>query len=347
MRPRRTTRMTMAMATAVATALPLVAFHAAPAEAAGTQKYQHRAKVGAQVLRVIALDQTPGIEGGKVVDLRVGRASSMLNTRRATPAVSTSKSLGGRGLADNDLSGQLTALVAKAGPSKGPDEIPSQTLVPVPAEPLLSAGVSSGEAMARWAGKRSCVPGGQDATSSTSSTTDVTVLPGAIPDAGSLLALDGTASAFQRTQYLPRGDRAGLKGVATTGLADLALFGGAVGVEVVSDPKMVATATGREGGATIEYTPAVLEITGPDGQPVPIPTDGAPAEIAFPENPLLGLTLQFPGVIKEKVTENGRMAKAKSVTLRAVLSLGGQVIADIAVAPLQTKVKVPRNGIAC
>lgn len=353
MRTRRTTRMTMAMATAVATALPLVALQPAPAQAAparsgeGIQKYQHRAKVGAQVLRVIALDQTPGIEGGKVVDLRVGRASSMLNTRKATPAVSTSKSLGGRGLADNDLSGLLTALVAKAGPTKGTDEIPSQTLVPVPAEPLLSAGVSSGEAMSRWAGKRSCVPGGQDATSSTSSTTDVTVLPGAIPDAGSLLALDGTASAFQRTQYLPRGDRAGLKGVATTGLADLALFGGAVGVEVVSDPKMVAAATGREGGAKIEYTPAVLEITGPDGQPVPIPTDGAPAEIAFPENPLLGLTLQFPGVIKEKVTENGRMAKAKSVTLRAVLSLGGQVIADVAVAPLQTKVKVPRNGIAC
>lgn len=347
MRTRRTTRMTMAMATAVATALPLVAFHAAPAEAAGTQKYQHRAKVGAQILRVLVLDQTPGIEGGKVVDLRVGRASSMLNTRKPTPSISTSKSLGGRGLADNDLSGLLTALVAKAGPSKGTDKIPNQTLVPVPAEPLLSLGASSGEAMARWAGKRSCVPGGQDATSSMSSTTDATVLPGAIPGTGSLLALDGTASAIQSTQYLPRGDRAGLKGVATTGLADLELFGGAVGVEVSSDPKMVARATGRPGGAKIEYTPAVLEITGPDGQPVPIPTDGAPAEISFPENPLLGLTLQFPGVIKEKVTENGRMAKAKSVTLRAVLSLGGQVIADIAVAPLQTKVKVPKNGIAC
>jgi hypothetical protein len=339
--------MTMAMATAVATALPLVAFHAAPAEAAGTQKYQHRAKVGAQVLRVLVLDQTPGIEGGKVVDLRVGRASSMLNTRKATPSISTSKSLGGRGLADNDLSGLLTALVAKAGPTKGTDEIPSQTLVPVPAEPLLSVGASTGEAMARWAGKRSCVPGSQEATSSMSSTADATVLPGAIPGTGSLLALDGTASAIQHTQYLPRGDRAGLKGVATTGLADLELFGGAVGVEVVSDPKMVATATGRPGGAKIDYTPAVLEITGPDGQPVPIPTDGAPAEISFPENPLLGLTLQFPGVIKEKVTENGRMAKAKSVTLRAVLSLGGQVIADVAVAPLQTKVKVPKNGIAC
>jgi hypothetical protein len=30
-----------------------------------------------------------------------------------------------------------------------------------------------------------------------------------------------------------------------------------------------------------------------------------------------------------------------------VLTLGGQVSADVAVAPLQTKVKVPKGGIAC
>ena len=130
-------------------------------------------------------------------------------------------------------------------------------------------------------------------------------------------------------------------------LADIGLFGDMVNVEVVADPKMVAVATGRPGKAKITYTPAVLEITGPDGSPVPIPTDGAPAEIGIPTNPLLGLTIQFPGIISEKVTDNGRMAKAKSVTLRLVLSLAGQVIADVAVAPLQTKVKVPKGGITC
>lgn len=343
----------MAMATAAATALPLLALQSAPGAAAparsgdAIQKYHHRAKVGAQVLRVIALDQTPGVEGGKTVDLRVGRAAAQVNTRKATPVVSTSKSLGGRGLAASDLSGLLTALVAKAGPDKETDTIPSQTLVPVPAEPLLSLGVSTGDASARWNGPRTCVTGSKPATTSTSSTTDVVVLPGAIPDTGSLLALDGTASATQRTVYLPRGDRAGLKGVVSTALADLELFGGLVGVDVVADPKMVATATGRPGGAKIDYTPAVLEITGPDGEPVPVATDGTPTEVALPENPLLGLTLQLPGVIKEKVNDNGRLAKAKSVTLRAVLSLGGQVIADVAVAPLQSKVKVPRGGIAC
>jgi hypothetical protein len=321
----------------------------APAAAAkkGTQKYAHRAKVGSQVLRVIALDQTPGIEGGKVLDLRVGRAASNINTRKATPAVATSKSLGGRGLADTDLSGLLTGLVAQAGKDKGAEKMPSQTLVPVPAEPLLSLGVSTGDALARWGGPKKCVPGTKKVTASTSSTADAALLPSVIPGFGSLLGLNGTASAIQSTSYLPKKGRSGLKGVATTGLADLELFGGAVNVEVVSDPKMVARATGRAGGAKIVYTPAVLEITGPDGQPVPIPTDGAPAEIGIPENPLLGLTLQFPGVLSEKVSENGRMAKAKSVTLRVVLSLGGQVIADVAVAPLQTKVKVPRGGIAC
>uniref|UniRef100_UPI00261785B5 hypothetical protein n=1 Tax=uncultured Nocardioides sp. TaxID=198441 RepID=UPI00261785B5 len=313
----------------------------------GTQKYHHRAKVGAQVLRAIVLDQAPGVEGDKVVDLRIGRAAANINTRKASKAVSTSKTLGGRGLADTDLSGLLTGMVAKAGPEKGKEEVPSQTLVPVPAAPLLTLGVSTGETKARWNGPRTCVPGGKTVTSSSSSTADLAVLPGVIPGFGALLGLDGTVSATQKTAYLPKKKKSGLKAVATTGLADLGLFGDMVSIEVVSDPKMVATATGRPGKAKITYTPAVLEITGPDGSPVPIPTDGAPAEIGIPANPLLGLTIQFPGIINEKVSENGRLAKAKSVTLRLVLTLGGVTIADVAVAPLQTKVKVPKGGITC
>ncbi|MBU2073921.1 MAG: hypothetical protein KJ938_05755 [Actinobacteria bacterium] len=369
--PATVRRTALAVSTALITALPVLAVSGAPAGAAarsdaassasattdalaaragkkkGTQKYHHRAKVGSQVLRAIVLDQTPGIEGGKVVDLRVGRAAANINTRKENTAVSTSKTLGGRGLADNDLSGLLTALVAKVGPAKGKEAVPSQTLVPVPAEPLLSLGVSTGDTMARWNGPKKCVPGRKAVTSSTSSTADLAVLPSVIPGFGSLLGLDGTVSAIQKTSYLPKKKKAGLKAVATTALADIGLFGDMVNVEVVADPKMVAVATGRPGKAKITYTPAVLEITGPDGSPVPIPTDGAPAEIGIPANPLLGLTIQFPGIISEKVTDNGRMAKAKSVTLRLVLSLAGQVIADVAVAPLQTKVKVPKGGITC
>ncbi|MAO81660.1 hypothetical protein [uncultured Nocardioides sp.] len=369
--PATVRRTALAVSTALITALPVLAVSGAPAGAAarsdaassasattdalaaragkkkGTQKYHHRAKVGSQVLRAIVLDQTPGIEGGKVVDLRVGRAAANINTRKENTAVSTSKTLGGRGLADNDLSGLLTALVAKVGPAKGKEAVPSQTLVPVPAQPLLSLGVSTGDTMARWNGPKKCVPGRKAVTSSTSSTADLAVLPSVIPGFGSLLGLDGTVSAIQKTSYLPKKKKAGLKAVATTALADIGLFGDMVNVEVVADPKMVAVATGRPGKAKITYTPAVLEITGPDGSPVPIPTDGAPAEIGIPTNPLLGLTIQFPGIISEKVTDNGRMAKAKSVTLRLVLSLAGQVIADVAVAPLQTKVKVPKGGITC
>ncbi len=369
--PATVRRTALAVSTALITALPVLAVSGAPAGAAarsdaassasattdalaaragkkkGTQKSHHRAKVGSQVLRAIVLDQTPGIEGGKVVDLRVGRAAANINTRKENTAVSTSKTLGGRGLADNDLSGLLTALVAKVGPAKGKEAVPSQTLVPVPAEPLLSLGVSTGDTMARWNGPKKCVPGRKAVTSSTSSTADLAVLPSVIPGFGSLLGLDGTVSAIQKTSYLPKKKKAGLKAVATTALADIGLFGDMVNVEVVADPKMVAVATGRPGKAKITYTPAVLEITGPDGSPVPIPTDGAPAEIGIPTNPLLGLTIQFPGIISEKVTDNGRMAKAKSVTLRLVLSLAGQVIADVAVAPLQTKVKVPKGGITC
>ena len=369
--PATVRRTALAVSTALITALPVLAVSGAPAGAAarsdaassasattdalaaragkkkGTQKSHHRAKVGSQVLRAIVLDQTPGIEGGKVVDLRVGRAAANINTRKENTAVSTSKTLGGRGLADNDLSGLLTALVAKVGPAKGKEAVPSQTLVPVPAEPLLSLGVSTGDTMARWNGPKKCVPGRKAVTSSTSSTADLAVLPSVIPGFGSLLGLDGTVSAIQKTSYLPKKKKAGLKAVATTALADIGLFGDMVNVEVVADPKMVAVATGRPGKAKITYTPAVLEITGPDGSPVPIPTDGAPAEIGIPANPLLGLTIQFPGIINEKVSENGRLAKAKSVTLRLVLTLGGVTIADVAVAPLQTKVKVPKGGITC
>lgn len=345
-RTSRLRRIGVAVAATLATTLPLLAVTGAPAEA-GKQKYHHRAKVGAQVARVLVLDQTPGIEGGKVVDLRVGRAAGNINSRKAAPAVATAKTLGGRGLGDTDLSGLLTAQVAKAGREKGTQEAPATTLVPVPAAPLLSLGVSSGQALARWGGPKKCVAGRKVATTSTSSTTDLALLPGAIPGLTTLLSLDGTASAIESTRYLPKKRKAGLRGIATTALADIALLGDNVNIEVVADPKMVASATGRKGKAKIKYVPAVLEITGPGGAAVPIPTDGSPAEIAIPENPLLGLTIQFPGIIKEKVAANGRMAKAKSVTLRVVVSLGGQVIADVALAPLQTKVKVPKGGITC
>lgn len=356
----RLRRTGVAVAAALVTALPLVAVgspgEAAPAASASpsapakpTKKapYRHRAKLGAQIIRVIALDTTPGVEGGKTADLRVGRAASMVNTRKNVPSVSTSKALGGKGLLDNDLSGLLTALIAKAGPAPQITKIPLTELVSVPTEPLLTVGVSSGAATARWAGKGKCVSGGKPATTSVTSVADVAIAPDAVPGASSLVALPGTSSATQSTRYLFSQGRAGLKGKATTGLADVVLFGGMLTVKVVSDPVMTVTATGKPGGAKIAYTPAVLSITGPDGAPVPIPTDGAPAEIGIPNNPLLGVTIQTPGIIKKKVLENGRFAKAKSVTLRVALSVGDQVVADVAVAPLQTKAKVPAGGIAC
>ena len=364
--PSRSRRAAVAAVATLATGLPLVALgspgDAAPAPAATgaasaatakpgkpgkKAKYQHRAKVGAQILRVIALDTTPGVEGGKTLDLRVGRAASNLNTRKKVPSVSTSKNLGGKGLADNDLSGLLTALVAKAGPTPGVDDIPETELLAIPAEPLLSADLSAGATRASWAGKGKCVASNQDATTSMASTTDLAVAPDAAPGFSSLVGLPGTAFAQQSTRYLVKRGKAGLTGTATTNLGDVVLFGGMLTVNVVSDPVMTAVATGKPGGAKVEYTPAVLSVTGPDGVPMALPTDGAPAEIAIPENPLLGLTIQTPGIIKEKVLDNGRLAKAKSVTLRVVLSLGGQVVADVAVAPLQTKMKVPAGGITC
>ena len=360
--PSRLRRTSVAAVAALATSLPLVALgtpgEALPAPAAVEKpskpgkpgkkpKFQHRAKVGAQIVRAIVLDATPGVEGGKTVDLRVGRAASNLNTRKQVPSVSTSKNLGGKGLADNDLSALLTALVAKAGPTPGTEDVPETVMVPIPGAPLLTADVSSGATRATWAGKGRCVPGGQDATTSTASTADLALLPDAAPGFSSLLALPGTAHASQSARYLVEKGRAGLTGTATTNLGDLVLFGGMLAVNVVSDPVMTATATGKPGGARIEYTPAVLSITGPDGAPMALPTDGAPAEIDIPLDPLAHVTIQFPGVIKEKVREDGRLAKAKSVALRVVLSLGGQVVADVAVAPLQTKVKVPRGGISC
>lgn len=361
----RLRRVAVGAVAALATGLPLVAVgapgHAAPAPVAATElakpgsqgkpgkkpKYQHRVKLGAQILRVITLDTTPGVEGGKTVDLRVGRAASNVNTRKEVPAVSTSKNLGGRGLQDNDLSALLTALVAKAGPAPGTTEVPYTELVGVPAAPLLTAAVSSGSTSATWAGKGRCVAGDRPATTSTASTVDLAIAPDAAPGVSSLVGLPGTAHATQSSRYLVQRGKAGLTGTASTNLGDLLLFGGMLAVNVVSDPVMTATATGKPGGATIEYTPAVLSITGPDGEPMSLPTDGAPAEIDIPGDPLLHLTIQTPGIIKQKVLENGRLAKAKSVTLRVVLSLGGQVVADVAVAPLQTKMKVPAGGITC
>lgn len=312
------------------------------------QKYHHRSKVGAQSLRAVVLDRATDGQGSKLIDLRIGRTAAKVNSRSDIPVRSTSKSLGGRGLADLDLSGVLTGLSAQAGPAKDADIQPNQTLVPVPLEPLLSLGVSTGETTARWNGPRSCVPTGKKATSATTSTADLALLPDIVPGLASLLSVDGLVSSSQSIRYLKRSNgRLGMRAAGSTSLAGLSLFG-AVTIRLVSPPKLVAVADGRPGRAKVKYTPAVLQIEGPGGVPIPIPSPGElPTDISLPANPLLGLSIQLPGIQTQKVSENGRLARAKAVTFRISVTLGGVGIADISVAPLQAKVKVPRGGIAC
>ncbi len=329
-------------------ALSPAASDRAPSQRPGVQRYHHRSKVGAQSLRAVVLDRAAEGEGSKVIDLRIGRTAAKVNSRSPIPVRSTSKSLGGRGLADLDLSGVLTGITAEAGPTKGADIQPNQTLVPLPLEPLLSLGVSTGEAAARWNGPGSCVPTGKKATSATTSTADVALLPDIVPGLPSLLSVDGLVSSSQSLRYLDRKNgRLGMRAAGSTSIVGLSLFG-AVTIRLVSPPKLVAVATGRPGKAKVKYTPAVVQIEGPDGAPIPIPSPGdLPTEFSLPANPLLGLSIQLPGIQAQKVSENGRLARAKAVTLRISVTLGGVGLADISVAPLQAKVKVPRGGIAC
>lgn len=311
---------------------------AAPAAAPPTEV---RGATSAEILHLSALS-LPGL--GSLADAGVGISAGSVDGS-ASPRTTADASNLGVALAEQ----ALPDLLATASQEAPPDHASPATARSIEGEipGLLSLGVSTTTAQARWLGNAQCPAPGTPLTSSTVSTADAAT--DETPGLGSLLTLPGTASTSQRTT-LAGGDVRRVVSTAQGSAADLSLFGGAVQLDVADEPTLTATATGRDGGASVEWNAPLVRLT-VNGDEREIPVDGSPVDIVSPDNPLLHLELSLGQLEDVRESADGTRASGEASVLHLEVSLGtgalGVTVLDTDLFPLTASATAPRGGVDC
>lgn len=149
------------------------------------------------------------------------------------------------------------------------------TLAEVPADPLLTAGVSTSTAHARWAGDGVCLDPDADIARGHNQTADAKVLNTGTAEAPAYLAnLENEAGAVSATQSsiftreVAGQDGRALVSESFTQVDEVTLLAGTpleLHIGVSETPTLTATATGSPGGASVEYNDPLVTISNPDG----------------------------------------------------------------------------------
>jgi hypothetical protein len=249
----------------------------------------------------------------------------------------------------------LTGLLVEAdhrapGSEPGPVE---ETLLEVPADPLLNARVAHAMAHSRWVAG-GCVPVGTPIATSKSEVADVNVLTGT-PAGDALLALDnaqgGTVFSNTRTEHVavPGQTGLGVKSTANTQLTAIRLFKGTpneLTINVLAPPVVEAVATGKPGGAKVTYSEPILQVVDANGD-ILGELNAASADFELDLSPLAILRL---GRLTKSEKSDGTEAKGRAVLLEVILlNAPGQIEpgARLTVAGGDVSAKVPSGGVNC
>jgi uncharacterized repeat protein (TIGR01451 family) len=249
----------------------------------------------------------------------------------------------------------LTGLLVEAehrapGGEAGPVE---ETLVDVPADPLLNAKVATASAHSRW-NSGGCVPVGTPISTARSALADANVITDTeLGEALIALNNDQGETVFSQTttELMDVAGQTG-KGVhssALTQLTAVTLFKGTpnqLTVNVLAPPMVEATATGQPGGAKVEYTEPVLQVVDANGE-VLGELNAAEANFELDLSPLAILRL---GHLTSKVTSAGTEAFGRAVLFELiVLDSPDQVepLARVTIAGGEVSAKVPSGGVDC
>jgi hypothetical protein len=289
----------------------------------------YSAQSSAEALHVNALNLSSA-GGPDVADLVVAQSAD-------------AKNLAGSALVGQNLPLLSTAHAAASNTAKSPAPV-SNTTVPAAVPGLVSLGVSTSTAAAKWAGDRSCLPTGGFYSKSTSEVAGVQLAPGSTP----VLSVPGTISAWENTGLVRTGKPNGNSAVRSSAggsTAKVLLLGGQLTVNVESAPKLVATASGVSGGAKVSWTPAKVSVVTPGGT-IDVPLNGTPVSVASPANPALTVELSISAPVQH-VASTGRHADATAATLHIKAALGPAVIADVNLLPLKVSATAPTGGIDC
>ena len=134
----------------------------------------------------------------------------------------------------------------------------TETLAAASVPGLLSVGALDTSVEARYATDDSCVPGDLLADSQIESTVGASVEPSDLPS----ILTTGSVSTRGVTELVPTsGLNRAVRATASGTLPAASFLGGEVEVTVDGRSDLVATATGIDGGATIDYNPGTVTVT--------------------------------------------------------------------------------------
>lgn len=234
-----------------------VAAAAAPAPCEQAERYA--AESGVQALRLNTLDAG---DGRKTTDVGVAEAKSALVAQSAVNAAAVARVL------DAGKARRLTDPLIRQAPPDNPAAVRRATTHSDVGPFTLGGGTLS--ARARWDPRMGCGAAAGEVTSANAGLSSAGI-------GGDLVRvpknLQGTS-----TTALEKGRRT----VASAGLitGGFAMLGGAVQVTILRPPRLLAAMSTKDGG-TVDYRPAVLEVSGNGIETTRLDTPGDDIDIAL------------------------------------------------------------------
>lgn len=275
------------------------------------------------------------LAGQSLAGVSVGHASADADSTRAsgdTHAVSSNL--------DPAVAGSPIPL-DKLERSAAPSGSGADTLVPVPAAPLLELAAVSRSVAANYAGDDRCVPVGTPLSTATTSLAATTVLPD-VPGVGDVVAIGASQSTTTTTL-----DAGKVVSTAATTIGDIQLFGGQVVVKVSSPVTMRAVSDGSTGTWTHNNPTATITV-GPETFTLSDPGTTQ----AIPLGPLGSVTVTL--LDQYHNTSSGAVGAGD---VPAVLSIAVDVnepavgtdlaTVNLGIAPMSVRAQAPAGGVGC
>ena len=360
----------------------LVALLAAPVASASTaapaiDPADNTPFAGSGTAELLSVQADLPIGDFSVADVGVSPVSTNVDTSATPRSTADAANL------DKDLLGAipLDGILTEASQSAPPDnaEPVEETLIEIPASPLLDLGVSTSRASARWPGDGVCLAPGESIADGYNETAGADVL--AVEDVVTVATVNTSGGVTYTQNNISTAEVPGELGRAlvsqsTTQVDAVTVLAGTpleVTIGVASTPTLTATATGQPGGASVTYSNPVVTIDAPEGgalEPLEelggvldgLIKDTILGDVVDGLEPLLG-PLAEAGVIDveilvgEETLQTNTAADGTAATGAAsvvqinitVLDVIGDPLLDVSVdvGPMTAAVAVPAGGINC
>lgn len=355
---------------------PAQAAPAAPAVAAAPAQTdtQYTASGDAKLLGVDAL-----LAGQALLDADLTPSIIDVDSTGTPRSAATVQNLDGSALVGNLPLGDILSTATQTAPPDNAQPLEA-VLLDVPAEPVLALDVSRATAHARWPGDGVCLAPGEDIAHAYVETAGASVLTDpAIGTVATVNDSDGGATYTESFATLVDvADQAGhgVQNTSQTQIDGVTLLAGTpaeLTIGISDNASLVATATGKAGGATAVYNAPVVNITTPDSSSIPdIPLINLtpPDQLADLLDTItqgiedgLDATLASAGVIDVNIflgeenlvvdaAADGTSVSASTAVVRieiVVLAAAGDPILDavIEIGKLNSSASVPAGGVLC